>query len=531
MTLEAPRGRRGSPTSSHQRRQQPAERGGSTTRQARITDFFAPPVRTLRAAPSRACSHPEPVALTAEAQCHSEAQAGGPARAQPSTGGAEQARFVEEAASTRTSTSTSTSPSPSSPSTPEAEAPLEGQPQAEGQKAPIASRPPTHAGGMAAGQGRLEDTHQHAEVAGQARLERRIFGREVAGTLVGRGLDRADAATVAAGACRAHVAAVAADAGSGKLASRFCSPSRPSERAVTVADAGRQAAPVPLAQSCAVEVETEVGHQRLLAPTDIAPPVRKRDRRPIGFASHNDGQVAAVHDSTLPSLRTNVNALCRPPDIVAKPHWVDLFRTAADESDSRTMPVEWTWKEGTADAITSDDTMLSSTDMKQRHRTPGRPLDVVVSGPVDVQCLTTGSDGGGTLAFSFATPPPTPRASRGRPHGRPPDLHGSSKVGVQDATMDAIVKKFHIGGDRPPDLSPGRPPEPEASQGHTDAVDDMNRELARLLGEITLMCASANANEISTSRRVPRHFGWLNLDSAHPEPPPLSEGSRGQPSF
>ncbi len=97
--------------------------------------------------------------------------------------------------------------------------------------------------------------------------------------------------------------------------------------------------------------------------------------------------------------------------------------------------------------------------------------------------------------------------------------------------MDAIVKKFHIGGDRPPDLSPGRPPEPEASQGHTDAVDDMNRELARLLGEITLMCASANANEISTSRRVPRHFGWLNLDSAHPEPPPLSEGSRGQPSF
>ncbi len=309
------------------------------------------------------------------------------------------------------------------------------------------------------------------------------------------------------------------------------SPSRPSERAVTVADAGRQAAPVPLAQSCAVEVETEVGHQRLLAPTDIAPPVRKRDRRPIGFASHSDGQVAAVHDSTLPSLRTNVNALCRPPDIVAKPHWGDLFRTAADESDSRTMPVEWTWKEGTADAITSDDTMLSSTDMKQRHRTPGRPLDVVVSGPVDVQCLTTGSNGGGTLAFSFATPPPTPRASRGRPHGRPPDLHGSSKVGVQDATMDAIVKKFHIGGDRPPDLSPGRPPEPEASQGHTDAVDDMNRELARLLGEITLMCASANANEISTSRRVPRHFGWLNLDSAHPEPPPLSEGSRGQPGF
>ena len=221
MTLEAPRGRRGSPTSSHQRRQQPAERGGSTTRQARITDFFAPPVRTLRAAPSRACSHPEPVALTAEAQCHSEAQAGGPARAQPSTGGAEQARFVEEAASTRTSTSTSTSPSSSSPSTPEAEAPLEGQPQAEGQKAPIASRPPTHAGGMAAGQGRLEDTHQHAEVAGQARLERRIFGREVAGTLVGRGLDRADAATVAAGACRAHVAAVAADAGSGKLAPRL----------------------------------------------------------------------------------------------------------------------------------------------------------------------------------------------------------------------------------------------------------------------------------------------------------------------
>jgi len=76
VTLEAPRGRRGSPTSSHQRRQQPAERGGSTTRQARITDFFAPPVRTLRAAPSRACSHPETVALTAEAQCHSEAQAG-----------------------------------------------------------------------------------------------------------------------------------------------------------------------------------------------------------------------------------------------------------------------------------------------------------------------------------------------------------------------------------------------------------------------------------------------------------------------
>ncbi len=190
-----------------------------------------------------------------------------------------------------------------------------------------------------------------------------------------------------------------------------------------------------------------------------------------------------------PTMLTNTHALSEPTDDTAKPRWVDLFRTTADEVDSRTMPVEWSWEENAAGAITPDNAKLSSTDdMKKKYRTPGRPPDNVASGPVDMQGHTARSDESGPTVFSLATPPPTPRASGGRPHGRPPDLRGSSSVGVEDATMDAIVEKFHIAGI-------GRPPGPQASQGNTDDVDDMKGELARLLGKITLMCANANVAE------------------------------------